>query len=53
MAAARGLEVVMTLLLLRESFLLFHSCSAWAQVDALCGKCVNQILHLWVKRKMH
>lgn len=48
MADAPGLEVVVTLLFLRESFLVFHSYPAWAQLDGLHGKCVNQILHLWV-----
>ena len=53
MADTFGLEVVVTLLLLRESFLLFHSYPAWAQLDVLHGKYVNQILHLWVNLKMY
>lgn len=53
MADALGLEVVVTLLFLRESFLMFHSYPAWAQLDGLHGKCVNQILHLWMNPNMY
>lgn len=52
MADTLGLEVVVTLLFLRESFLLFHSYPVWAQLDVLCGKYLNQFLHLWVNLKM-
>lgn len=44
MADAFGLEVMVTLLFLKEPFLLFHSYPVWAQLRVLRGKYVNQIL---------
>lgn len=52
MADAPGLEVVGTLLFLRDSFVLLHSYPAWAQLDVPRGKYDNQILHLWVNLRM-
>lgn len=45
MADTLGLEVMVTLLFLKEPFLLFHCYTVWAQLRVLHGKYVNQILH--------
>lgn len=51
-AGTPGLDMLGTLLFLRDSFLLLHSCPAWALLDVLHGEYVNEILRLWVNLKM-
>lgn len=51
-AGTPGLDMLGTLLFLRDSFLLLHSYPAWALLDVLHGKYVNEILCLWVNLKM-